>query len=525
LARAISRPVALALLALLLAAYFLQSRTYLNHDVAWVLWGTRAMIHGAVFGRDIIEPNPPLAWYLAWLPVLLADRAGWPVDVIYRLWVFIWAAISIAALLTTLRPMSQRLGDTTLASIGATAGLIVFLLPGREFGQREHLALILILPYLGRAVCLHAGCDQHRFRIDLILIGIAGGLGFAIKPYFYAVPLLIELAILYRHRSIRLALRAETLLIAAIALLYLGAILVWHRPYLDTAMPLASAIYWSFEMPLSDVFYPLWVPGAALLLIAFQCRRLKERSLPLVFLLAALGFMAALIVQMKGYSYHALPITCCTLLALSALFVAPQGRAQLTCAAYLCVAGLSLYSLTLWWLQANREFGADGKLYTSLIQSVNNEAARRGANRGDPSSGDGGWSNGTKGGFLAISTHPVPGFPMAIYVNAPWTSRTNSQWFLPAIVSLREGAHPPDPVLLAFAERQAQEFIQHDLAAEPWLVFVDTGIGRHGMMSSNIDFLTLYGEYPAFRDLWKAYSEAPAIGRYRVFVRRDSGLD
>jgi hypothetical protein len=520
MARAISRPENLVLLAALASAYFLQSRTYLNHDVAWVLWGTRAMIHGAVFGRDIIEPNPPLAWYLAWPPVLLADRFGWPIDVIYRLWVFVWAGVSVAALRLTLKPLSPHLGDITQACICATAGLIVFLLPGREFGQREHLALILILPYLGRAACLHAGCDRLHSQPGPILIGVAAGIGFAIKPYFYAVPLLIELAILYRHRSFRLAFRAETLSIAGVALLYLGVIFLWHRPYLDTAMPLASAIYWSFEMPLMDVLRPALVAAAALLLVGAQCAKLKERSLPLIFLLAAAGFLVAHVVQMKGYPYHALPMISCTLLALSALWGRTTPRnTRLTCAAYLCVAGLSLYSLGLWWVQFNRDFGADGRIFNSIIQAVNDEASRH------EGSGGGSWPNGAKGGFLAISSHPIPGFPTALYVNAPWTSRTNSQWFLPAIVALREGTHPPDPKLLAFVERQAQAFIQHDLAARPWLIFVDTGIGRHGMIGSNLDFLTLYGEYPAFRELWKAYSEAPAIGRYRVFVRKDSELD
>src|SRR3954470_22199696 len=57
--------IVLVLLAIAALALWLQLRLYPNHDVAWVLGGAREMLHGAKYGRDIIEPNPPLAWYLS----------------------------------------------------------------------------------------------------------------------------------------------------------------------------------------------------------------------------------------------------------------------------------------------------------------------------------------------------------------------------------------------------------------------------------------------------------------------------
>ena len=54
----------------------LQANTYLNHDISWILYSTREVLHGAVFGRDIIAPNPPLAWYLNLPAVMLSDLTG-----------------------------------------------------------------------------------------------------------------------------------------------------------------------------------------------------------------------------------------------------------------------------------------------------------------------------------------------------------------------------------------------------------------------------------------------------------------
>ena len=47
-----------------------------NHDVAWILDGAGRLLDGARFGRDIVDVNPPLAWWLAAVPVLSARVLG-----------------------------------------------------------------------------------------------------------------------------------------------------------------------------------------------------------------------------------------------------------------------------------------------------------------------------------------------------------------------------------------------------------------------------------------------------------------
>ena len=55
----------------------LQSNVYLNHDVGWVLYSSGLMLDGQVLSRDIIEPNPPLIYFLSALPALAAGGSGW----------------------------------------------------------------------------------------------------------------------------------------------------------------------------------------------------------------------------------------------------------------------------------------------------------------------------------------------------------------------------------------------------------------------------------------------------------------
>ena len=76
---------------------------------------------------------------------------------------------------------------TGMATLAATA----------SFGQREYLCVVLVMPYLA----LSAARAQENHEVDTLgslLVGLLAGIGFAIKPYFLAVPALIEGALVIR---------------------------------------------------------------------------------------------------------------------------------------------------------------------------------------------------------------------------------------------------------------------------------------------------------------------------------------
>ena len=84
----------LGLLWLASLVYFLH--TTLNHDVAWYLVAADRFLDGARLYRDIIEVNPPLAFYLAVPPVAAARLTGWePIDCLV-VYVCLLIALSLA---------------------------------------------------------------------------------------------------------------------------------------------------------------------------------------------------------------------------------------------------------------------------------------------------------------------------------------------------------------------------------------------------------------------------------------------
>ncbi|TDQ82143.1 hypothetical protein A8950_1965 [Dongia mobilis] len=485
------------------AGYLLQSFTYLNHDVSWFLWGAREILHGAQVGRDIIEPNPPLAWYLSLPPAWVAERTGWALEIVFRLYVLLVATLALICMHWRLSRHPAIATPATRLLLVTIASLWLFILCGRDFGQREHLATALLLPYVVGTAIRFGNNDRGGVVEPVaacLLIGLMAGIGVTIKPYFFLIPLLLEGAILLRWRRLQTLFRIETWAILAVAAVYFTHLMIWDRGYIDVGMALALPVYWGFNLPFGDYAPRILFQATALAAILFLHFRGVRSPLSSMLGAASLGFLVALLLQQKGYTYHAYPASAFATLAVAALFMTSRASrlaSNVLFALLLLLLVLGGTATAFWWRNFNTVTGSDGRLFTRLIDAI----------------------DARPDGYLAISTHPTPGFPMALYAKTRWTSRTNSQWFLPAVVALREGRVPMDASLLAFAEEKARSFILHDLAGKPGIVVLDAGQRRHAIEASNFDILAFYNEDPAFREIWRNYREAEPIGRFRIFLR------
>ena len=229
---------ALILIVLSATSLIVQLSTYPNHDVAWVLWGTRELLNGAQWGRDVIEANPPLAWYLAMPTTALAEWINLPLDWTFRATVVLAAAISSGSLMW-LAPRNQSYSKSF--ALCATAGATLLLLPGREFGQREQLLAITALPYLALSALRLDGDRMPGRRVQL-LIGVVAGIGVALKPYFLAVPLMVEVALQVLGKPRPRLLRPENLAGTAVLAVYGFWLLAVEQTYLREVIPLAENV-------------------------------------------------------------------------------------------------------------------------------------------------------------------------------------------------------------------------------------------------------------------------------------------
>ena len=486
--------------AVLLIGYAAQSATYLNHDVAWVLYSSRLMFHGARFGTDIIAANPPLIWWISTIPNAAAELFGLPVIATFRIFVLLLAATSLFVANRFL--IAKKASASTRLLFLATGAYLLTIGVHRDYGQREHLTVMLVLPYI--LAVAHRMDGRQLSTIAGFAIGVAAGIGTAFKPHFLLAPLLLETVLAWRTRSLRTVIRPETLGAAAAVTLYAAAVLIFTRPWLFGALPDIARVYWAFEEP-APVLIPIairfFIPLCATLLVL----RFNPSSQSEVLVLAALGFFGAALLQGKYYTYHIYPAYTLLLLAFMIGIASMRKAWRFPAIALAAFAVFLNLQDTVGSLINRSDRGALGKNIADAVAFVDQHSA-------------------ADGSFLAISTHPYPGFPTALYAQRRWASPSNSAIFLPAVVHLREAGHLADRELLGFAERKAREAMMRDLATAPDVVLVDLRDVRHAIGRSKFDYLQFFMEDPAFRTAWADYEPATSSPTgFAAYVRKRGG--
>ena len=307
--------VLLTVLALVLIATM---RSPEKDDVAWLLYVARKWLAGQRLYTDLVEVNPPLIIWIYAIPAWLANVTGLPPK-----WLAIpsFAAMVLGSAWWT-SGLLQRQGAifARRVPVFATIGTLLLLLPGVEFGQREHLMAASILPYLaGMAIWLNGGSLSRR---EAIAVGILAGLGCALKPTYGLAFLLPELAGWLRGRPI---LRTAPIAGVLAALIYAAAILIFCPAFLHQAVPLALALYGGTDtapLALLQTANSLLFGDAVLCLIWLICYRHPQgqsriaEALFTVLTAFAIGATAVYFLQGKDWFYHRIPAIVAVLLGL-----------------------------------------------------------------------------------------------------------------------------------------------------------------------------------------------------------------
>src|SRR5262249_952703 len=160
----------------------------------------------------------------------------------------------------------------------AATGTVLLVVPGPEFGQREHLLVAAALPYLCIfARSLDGGPTQPAGET---IAGILAGVGCAPKPQFPLAFVLLE--ILGRMRGLRLV-RRMTISAALTLLLYVAAVLLFFPAYFTNAIPLGLALYGASDVGwlqlLSDSRAVLLADAVAFMLWWSSRAKLRGRAL------------------------------------------------------------------------------------------------------------------------------------------------------------------------------------------------------------------------------------------------------
>jgi hypothetical protein len=226
-----------------------------GHDQLWCLYVAQHVLDGTrLYGSELLETNPPLIIWLSMVPAKLAQVGHIPAPALGKALVVVLEAVVAVVALRQLRRF-LTLNSTQLAALAFAFIAIFNVIPARDLGQRDFLLTLLCLPYV-LAAAQKSGVPSFRAPgervgsndvrpVEHTLLGLAAGVGLALKPHQAILPIAIELYLILRSRSFRPLLRPEPFAILAVAVAYLAAIHKFTPEYITTVLPILRDTYWA----------------------------------------------------------------------------------------------------------------------------------------------------------------------------------------------------------------------------------------------------------------------------------------
>ncbi|MED5262339.1 MAG: hypothetical protein VX574_08090 [Myxococcota bacterium] len=490
-----------------------------NHDVAWILYVAAEMLDGSILYVDIVEENPPLVFWLSVPVVAVARVLGCAPILVLNLAVA--TGIGLAAWLAYRILRSVRPEGPAIHALSVVGLLVAFevLGSGYEYGQRDNLFVIAVFPYVFAAAArLEGRLLDPRLALAA---GLLAGLGIALKPFFLAFWLVVELFLFFSSPS--QWKRLENLCIAGTNVGYAILVLVFAPSYLEM-IGIASEVYDAYGNFGSPIL--LFKPEVGVFLFAialFGVVRATEadRSVRRLLLVAAAGFLVVALLQGKGWDYHYDPLGLASGLLIAVILLGVVFRADSL--GGLFRASSATLALLVWVAldaaaAVGLAFGAwpvvgPGAQRRTFVKELTQVARDHG--RGRP--------------VWFLSTSIVPAFPVVNLSGAGWSSRYCCLWMIPGLYPPEERFSRPFPYRdraeMGELEKSLLDAVVEDLENDPpALLFVDRSPDKQAFRHSDFDFLSYFLRDPRFARIFKAYEDLGSVGPYRVYKRGFSGV-
>ncbi len=178
--------------------------------------------------------------------------------------------------------------------------------PAYNFGQREHLFIILALPYF-----LSFGLAPFGVRVstaERTALGLFSLFGFALKPFFLIPAILLTATLSWQSRSFKLWRDPANIAIGAGCVVYVLLTALIHPADFTTILPMGIAVYdWvatDTRSTLTRTIVPLLLVAATVTIVS---ERGRVRDLLLALSSVAFGLLLAFAVQRKIWDYQLLP--------------------------------------------------------------------------------------------------------------------------------------------------------------------------------------------------------------------------
>lgn len=308
----------------------------INSDSALHIDAAERILRGGLAHVDAIDTNPPLIMYLTAIPTAIAHATGsHPIPVFLVVVWFFSAATTFAARHLLLGALAAREAiHANLLGVGLALATFV-LLDQPHFGQREHLIVFGVLPYL--VVRFRQWEHVPAPRAAAIAAGLVAGVAASIKPQLALIVAAPEIYWVVTRRTVRPILSPEVIAATAMAAAYLAHFVLIPEvgeAWFGRWVPLLVSGFAAYNITLESIFlwhHAEWRPVAVAILPFVLRARPADLAWRFTRPLAAATFAAAAVyvLQHKGWPYHAVPlmVLAYVLLALvAAQLLTPSGE-------------------------------------------------------------------------------------------------------------------------------------------------------------------------------------------------------
>lgn len=484
-------------------SYIIQSNLLLNEDVSSLLYYTKQFINGGKYVSSILETNPPMIFFIYAPVCMFAKMAGLKLAFVLRMYIILLASISIILCSGLIKKIFDK-NDYSLQLYLLISLLFMFLLlPLTEFGQREHIMLILIMPYVLTSVLVLQNKSIHP--VIAVLVGIMAGFGFGLKPYFLFTLILIELYIMVYKRNVLSWARNETLICACMLVFYLAYVFYFEPAYINVMLPLLSQFYymsieqsWLNIFTNSTVIFCFFVLGLAILFY----RKQVYRELTAVLLLTLMGLIFAFIVTRAAWWYHVLPafsISCLLITMMIYQYFSPKAQGGMLShrqLALMMLAGFVVPFILIF--QVTRYAIVKNETRTSSV--LTHYLAQSNA----------------KSIYCFSSKTNGNCFPLAYVTHKEFVGRFPYFWWLLGLMKLEYNGQLTQPVI--DSKTYLLDAVADDLNKyRPDLILINKE--EQQALHRDFNMVTYFSKNEKFKQAWMAYHNAGNVGIYVIYER------
>jgi hypothetical protein len=512
--------------------------TATGHDQIWYLYAAEQQLAGTMlYGPHLTDTNPPLIIWFSTIPVVVSRmlhvRSDAGLDIVV-------CVMIVGSILWSIRIFRKSREWSVCGLCLLSSALLVteftqfagpyyrfagFPFGEFTFGQREHLLIILIIPYV---IARASGAAEHLGWAERCALGITAGIGVCFKPQQALILVALELFfVVYARRLRHLIITPEALAVLATGVCYVALVLSLTPLYVTQVMPLLRDTYGALggisvmTIVLTnkrDMFYLFATALASILLL----RRLRDRVIVYALLACLAGAVAAFLLQHKGWVYQFRPAS--ALLCFLALYLLcdlldqamqkPDAEWERHPAIVRTAFGSILFLLLLQAIQLRKMLadGAPPSIYNQLEPIGRMVADLR------PDTP------------VSVLSTAVPVFTVMYKRHLTWASRFPCLWMLPAIVRNEGHSNPPylqfkrlSPQTVASLSDLQRTDTAEDLDYwRPALVLVEQcELKRPCTFLDGYDFdmLAWFLKSPRFRSAWSHYQQQSGITGFAVYRR------